>query len=82
LNENEDLKDCFNRFDNKFGANAECGIVFGVYSPVVPIIPGYNGTLGNVIEKTSSRYTFVVYVDMMQLMSKVPIGGSVEEGQF
>lgn len=33
-------------------------------------------------KKFSSRYNFVVYVDIMQLLDKAPISASVEQGQF
>lgn len=33
-------------------------------------------------EKFTSRYNFVVYVDIMQLLDKVPVSASVEQGTF
>ena len=33
LNKDSELTDCFSRFDRKFGTDAECGILFGVFSP-------------------------------------------------
>lgn len=33
-------------------------------------------------QKFSSRYNFVVYMDMMQLVNQVPVSSTVEEGQF
>lgn len=33
-------------------------------------------------DKLSSRYNFVVYFDIMQLMNQVPAVGTVEQGEF
>ena len=32
-NKDQNLHDCFQRFNNKFGNEAECAVVFGIYSP-------------------------------------------------
>jgi hypothetical protein len=29
----KNLKDCFDRFNSRFGTDRECAILFGVYSP-------------------------------------------------
>ncbi len=66
----QNLKDCFDRFLSRFGSERECAIVFGVFSPT---LKGKEeaAALDNIalVDKFSSRYNFVVYMDLMQLMS-------------
>lgn len=33
-------------------------------------------------EQFSSRYNFVVYMDLMELMSQAPVSGNVQQGEF
>jgi hypothetical protein len=75
------LKDCFDRFNSRFGSDRECAIIFGVFSPP-------NGKDGltfdetSIVDKYSSRYNFVVYMDLMELMSSAPVSGEIEQNEF
>jgi hypothetical protein len=78
-NSDKNLKDCFDRFSTaRFGSERECAILFGVFSPP----SGKDIKDYSLIDQYSSRYNFVVYMDLMQLMSSAPMSGQVEQGEF
>ncbi len=78
-NNDPNLKDCFSRFSSRFGSDKECAIIFGVYSPNQK-----GGSITDIsdIDLFTSRYNFVVYMDLMELMSSAPVSGQVQQGDF
>jgi hypothetical protein len=72
------LKECFSRFSSKYGNDRECALIFGIYSP--PSIVQEKDT--KAVDLYSSRYNFVVYTDLQQLMSQAPVSGFVQKGEF
>lgn len=80
-NNDKNLKDCFDRFSQRFGPDRECAIIFGVYSPATGKDSSQITDISQV-DRYSSRYNFVVYMDLMELMSQAPVSGQVEKGEF
>ncbi len=74
----KNLKECFSRFNSLYGNERECALIFGIYS--TPTISQEKGT--SAVDMYTSRYNFVVYMDLQQLMSQAPVSGFVEKGEF
>ncbi len=77
----KNLKDCFDRFLSRFGTERECAILFGVFSPSTGKDMNSLNDMSQ-FDKYSSRYNFVVYMDLMELMSSAPVSAQVEQGEF
>ena len=56
----KNLKECFARFNTKYGNDRECALIFGIYSPTNNV----QGKDTKAVDLYTSRYNFLVYMDL------------------